>query len=42
MPVKFAAGKLVMFDPLIAAAVPVSCVAGKLVNPIPEPLNDVQ
>ena len=33
--------KLVIFEPLIAAAVPESCAAGKLVKDAPEPLNVV-
>ena len=37
----FDALRLVMFDPLIAAAVPESCAAGKLVKLAPLPLNVV-
>ena len=38
----FDALRLVMFDPLIAAAVPESCAAGKLVKLAPLPLNVVE
>ena len=39
--VNWVAFKLVIFEPLIAAAVPESCAAGKLVKDAPEPENVV-
>ena len=38
----FDALRLVIFEPLIAAAVPESCAAGKLVKDAPEPLKVVE